>query len=199
MGLAGDVSFVTDRSANRFGLGKVRRRYALAIARLMRLRDEERGATAVEFALVALPFLFMVMSMLELAAVFLVYTTLDNAMANAARTIRTHNSAPPSASAFITATCNNMGWLQSTCSSQLHVDIRTELTFANPVAPDPMATGVFNPAALTYDLPLPGQIVLVRAFYEWPLILPIMDAALSKYNNGVAQIIATTTFVVEPS
>lgn len=180
----------------------MRRKAALATARLLRLRDEEKGATAVEFAMVALPFVFMVVSLFELALVFLVYTTLDNSLATASRNIRTGalqtSGTPPTASAFVSSICSNMGWLQSTCTSQLQVDVRTETQFSSPTEPDPMASGTFNSGVLTFNPGTAGQIVLVRAFYQWPLILPVMDAALSKANNGVAVIVATTTFVNEP-
>jgi Flp pilus assembly protein TadG len=186
----------------RFGLGRLRRRVALATARVLKFRQADQGATALDFALVALPFIFLMVSLLELAAVFLVYTTLENALANDARTIRTGqmqtSGTPPTAASFTTAICNNMGWLQSTCSSQLQVDVRTETQFANPTEPDPMSTGTFNSAVLTFTPGTAGQIVLVRAFYQWPLFMPVMDAALSKARNGIAVIVATTTFVNEP-
>jgi len=192
---------VTDSVAKRSRIGRTRRRWALATARMMRLADEERGATAVEFAMIGAPFVFLVLTVLELAMVFLVYTTLENAMATASRTIRTgamQTSGTSTAAAFATQICNNMGWLQSSCAGQLQVDVRTETLFANPSEPDPMATGTFNKAALTFTPGTAGQIVLVRAFYQWPLMIPVMDAALSKSNNGMDVIIATTTFVNEP-
>jgi len=189
---------VTVPSSNRSRLGKLRRRTASVVARMRDFPRAKRGATAVEFALVALPFLFLMLSLIELAMVFLVSTTLDNALAVAARGLKTGSSLPPSAAQFVTATCNNMGWLQSTCASQLQVDVRTEAQFSSPTEPDPMASGTFNSATLTYNAGTPGQILLVRGFYQWPLFMPIMDAALSKANNGVAVIVSTTTFVVEP-
>ena len=191
-----------DPSSNRFGLGKLRRRVNLAHARVLRFRTADRGATAMDFALVALPFIFLMVSLIELAMVFLVYTTLENATANAARTIRTgalqSGGTTPTATAFVNAICSNMGWLQSTCTSKLQVDVRTEAQFTNPSEPDPMSSGTFNPAVLVFTPGTAGQIVLVRAFYQWPLFMPVLDAALSKANNGVAVIIATTTFVNEP-
>jgi Flp pilus assembly protein TadG len=193
---------VTNHPSPRSGFAKVRRRVALAGARLLRLRDEEKGATALEFAMIALPFLFLIMSMLELALVFLIYTTLENALSISSRTIRTgslqSSGTPPTASAFVASICGNMGWLQSVCTSQLQVDVRTETQFSNPTEPDPMSTGTFKSSALTFNPGTAGQIVLVRAFYQWPLIMPIMDAALSRSNNGVMEIVAATTFVNEP-
>ena len=86
----------------------------------------------------------------------------------------------PTAATFVNTICGNMGWLQSTCTSQLQVDVRTEAQFTSPTEPDPMSTGTFNSAVLTFNPGTAGQIVLVRAFYQWPLILPVFDAALSR-------------------
>jgi Flp pilus assembly protein TadG len=189
-------------TSNQTRWAKARRKAALWTARALRFRDEEKGATAVEFAMVAAPFIFLILSLIEIALIFLVYSTLDNALIVASRTIRTGalqtGGTTPTAASFVSSVCGNMGWLQSTCTSQLNVDVRTETQFANPTAPDPMSTGTFNPSVLTFTPGNANQIVLVRAFYQWPLVLPVFDAALSKGNNGVAVIVATTTFVNEP-
>ncbi|MFX4501380.1 TadE/TadG family type IV pilus assembly protein, partial [Acinetobacter baumannii] len=62
----------------------------------------EGGAVAVEFAIIALPFVFAVFSVFELALILLIYSTLENGMGDAARTIRTgtlQNSGTATASA----------------------------------------------------------------------------------------------------
>src|SRR4051812_9906535 len=66
-------------------------RRALLRANLLRdgLLHNERGATAVEFALVALPFSLLLFMIMELALVFLVSTGIESAAERAARTIRT--------------------------------------------------------------------------------------------------------------
>jgi Flp pilus assembly protein TadG len=197
---AGKVVFVIQPFTHR--LARLRRRGALAAVRVFQFKGADQGGTAIDFALVALPFIFLMMSLLELAMVFLVYTTLAAALATASRTIRTGqmqtSGTTPTAGAFVSAICANMGWLQSTCTGSLNVDVRTEAQFTNPTEPDPFASGTYNPAAVTFNPGTQGQIVLVRAFYQWPLFSPIMDAALSKANNGVDVIVATTTFVNEP-
>ena len=162
---------------------------------------DRRGATALEFALLGLPFFFLIFSLFELAFVCLISATLQSALVSAARTIRTgsfQGGATPTAASFVTKVCGNMGWLQSTCASQLQVDVRTETSFSSPTEPDPMATGTFNSGALTFNPGTAGQIVLVRGFYQWPLIAPGLDSAMSRGGNGVDVIVETTTFVNEP-
>jgi hypothetical protein len=58
--------------------------------------------------------------------------------------------------------------------------------------------GVFNQAALTCNPGQPGDIVVVRAYYQWPLIAPLMSQALQQLNGGKALITSTATFRNEP-
>ena len=161
----------------------------------------EGGAVAVEFAMIALPFIFMVFSIFELALILLIFSTLENGMGDAARTIRTgslQNGGSATATTFRTSICNNLGWLQSDCQAKLQVDVRTYAQFSGNSAPDPYSTGSFDSTKTTFNPGAQGSIVLVRAWYPWPLILPSMNAALSRSNNGTALIQATTTFKNEP-
>jgi Flp pilus assembly protein TadG len=170
-------------------------------ARIRSFKGDAKGATALEFALVGLPFFFLLFTLIEVALIFVVSATLQSALMVATRTIRTgsfQGGATPTAATFVAQICGNMGWLQSSCTSQLQVDVRTETSFTSPTEPDPMATGTFNSSALTFNPGAAGQIVLVRAFYQWPLVVPGLDGALSQTNNGVHVIVQTTTFANEP-
>jgi Flp pilus assembly protein TadG len=168
---------------------------------LRRFRRARGGAAAVEMALVAMPFFMLLFGILELALIFLVSSSLENATAQAARTIRTgsfQNGATPTAAAFKTTICNDFGWLQSDCTSNLYVDVRTFANFTSIAAPQPVQNGVFNAAALTCNPGSPGDIVVVRAYYQWPLIAPLMSQALQQLNGGKTLITSTATFRNEP-
>ena len=163
-----------------------------------RARD---GATAVEFALVAAPFFALLFGIIELGLIFLVQSSLENATSEAARTIRTGQFQTGGAStqaAFKTAICNNFPWLQSDCANNLSVDVETFASFASVTAPNPVTAGVFNPAALQFTPGGPGQVVSVRAYYQWPLIVPLMDQALQPISGGKFLITSTAVFCVEP-
>jgi Flp pilus assembly protein TadG len=168
---------------------------------LTRVGADRRGASAIEFAMLGLPFIVLLVQIVELSLVYLASTTLDNAVAIASRQIQTgavqSAAAPATAATFIAKICANMGWMQASCASSIQVDVRTETTFGNPTEPDPLASGSLNAAALTFNAGGPGQIVLVRAFLTWPLIMPVIDSALSRDNNGAAVIVSTAAFVNE--
>ena len=161
----------------------------------------ERGTAAVEMALVATPFFMLLFGIIEIAMIFMISSTLENGMDIAARTIRTGqfqsgNSA--TAAAFKTSICNTFGWFQSDCTSHLSVDVRTYTTFAAVTAPQVVQNGVFNSAALTFTPGGPQDIVVVRAYYQWPLIAPMFNQALQQLNGGSALLTSTAAFRNEP-
>jgi Flp pilus assembly protein TadG len=161
----------------------------------------ERGAAAVEMALVATPFFMLLFGIIEVGMVFLISASLENGMDIAARTIRTgqfQTGATPTAAAFKTTICNTFGWFQADCTANLYVDVRTFSTFSSITAPQPVSNGSFNTSALTFSPGGPNDIVVVRAYYQWPLIAPFFDAAMQQLNGGVAVLTSTFAFRNEP-
>jgi Flp pilus assembly protein TadG len=173
------------------------RRHRLFKARsglLRRFAQAQDGAAAVEFAFVAIPFLLLVFAILELSITFLVSMTLENALMNASRQIRTGDMQTNSntAAAFRTAICGQMSWLGSSCSTSLIVDVRTLPSFANSTtlaAPKQTKT--------CWDPGGPSSIVLVRGYYKWPLLTPLMQNAVGG-TPGNRQVSFATVFSNEP-
>lgn len=167
---------------------------------LGRFRRDHDGATAVEFAIVATPFLALIFGILDLGLVFLVSTTLENAVDEASRTIRTGElqTAGGTATTFKTAVCNEMSWLGADCSSAVHVDVRTFPTFSDVTFSDPTTDGAFDDSKTAFAPGGSEDIVLVRVYYEWSLMTPLMNPGLKNLANGNRMISATATFRTEP-
>lgn len=169
-------------------------------------RRADEGATAVEFALVSLPFFMLVWAIIELGMVFFVDVTLDNAVGKMSRQIRTgeFQSAGGTAASFKSAICDRMLWLQSGCSSTLKVDVRTFELFedvkdAPPATTDPEGGDPeFNDANSCFQTGGPTNIVLVRAFYEWTLFTPLLNQSLVNLGGNKRLLTATTIFRNEP-
>lgn len=168
---------------------------ARAFACARRFARERRGAVTVEFAFVSIPFLLLVFAIIELGLVFLVSVTLENAVFDVGRTIRTGEvqTAGRSASAFKSAVCTEMGWLGSSCSSALSVDVRTFTGFSASST----ALSAAKPNTPCWDPGGPGSIVMVRAYYNWPLITPLLQTGLQT-SSGKRMITAATAFANEP-
>ena len=67
----------------------LRRLFAPAIVRGRRFARDERGVTAVEFGILALPFFTIIFAIIETAMMFFAQQTLDSAVEDASRMVRT--------------------------------------------------------------------------------------------------------------
>src|SRR5690606_29842246 len=129
-----------------------------------RLGRDRDGATAVEFALVALPFFFMMFAILELGHLYVLSSTLENAAMNAGREVRTGQvqEAGGAEEAFREAVCQRMSVFQGGCDDRLSIDVRVVPQFADQSPPDPLAGDEFSEAGLTFEPGGAEDIVLVR-------------------------------------
>jgi Flp pilus assembly protein TadG len=161
---------------------------------LRRFARAQDGAAAIEFAFVAIPFFVLIFAIIELALAFLLSMTLENALMTVDRKIRTgeiQNNGGTAAS-FRTAVCKQMVWLGTSCESSIILDVRTLPSFSDTstlVAP--------KAAATCWDPGGPGSIVLVRGYYKWPLITPLLQKAVGG-KAGDRQINFAAVFANEP-
>ena len=185
------------------GMGRASTPFAASLrARWARLARAEGGAAAVEFALMAIPFFLLLFGIIELALIFLLSTTMDNAAGEVARRIRTgelqtQGGATPQA--FKTAICDTLGWLKGDCESNLYVDVRTFTTFQQAGAAEtPIKDDKFDPSQFQFQLGQPNSIVVVRAYYKWPFITPLVSQAMAQFADGTTVLMSTVTFRNEP-
>ncbi|WP_339931044.1 TadE/TadG family type IV pilus assembly protein [uncultured Brevundimonas sp.] len=162
-----------------------------------RARD---GSTAVEFAMVALPFFFMMFAILELGLVFVIDSVLENATAETSRLIRTGRAenSGMTAEQFKTSLCGRMSIFQADCNARATVDVRVIPNFSTPNPPDPMASGSFQTSDLGYDDGTAGSTMLIRVWYKQPLVTPFMNEGLSRLKDGSAYLTSTAVFRNEP-
>jgi len=170
---------------------------------LSRFARAREGTTAIEFAIIATPFLMLMFGIIELGMVFMVSTTLQNATDNAARKIRTGEFQTSGASAktdFAALVCLNMNWLQANCPAKLSIDVQVFPTFAALSGSGPANPVGFNPNNTNYSVPQASQIVLVRAYYDWSIFTPLLNAALVNEGSGSGRrlIGAAAAFQTEP-
>ena len=181
---------------------------SMAQTRLDRLRGAltrfgrgRGGSTAVEFAMLAMPFLGLLFGIVELGMIYLISTTLDNATTDAARQIRTgqlQTAGGATATSFTTVVCNEMSWLGSNCAANLSVDVRTFSSFSSTSISEPITNGQFTSSSLLFQMGGPGNIVLVRTFYPWTIVTPFLDGSVANLSNGKMLIELATTFRNEP-
>ena len=170
---------------------------------------DENAASALEFALVAPPFIFMMLAIFELALMYVVSVTLDSATMQAARLVRTGQaqSGGYTATKFEKAVCDNLGWLTTLCkastdaeaaSNSLYVDAEVKSSFGSSNPNSPVQNGVWTPSNLKFNLGGPGDIVIIHTYFQWKLITPVLYGGLQSLPGGVTVVSATTVFRNEP-
>lgn len=157
----------------------------------------ERGVALVEFAIVALPFLLIVVGTFEIGFIFWGTHELENATEDAARRIRTGQvqSGGIDATGFKAIVCGRVTLLKD-CTSKLQLDVRT---FANynqiAGAPAPLdRDGKLNSGNFVWQPGGPRSIVLVRTYYDWPLLTVLTSTSLGNMANGDRLLSAAAAF-----
>ena len=168
---------------------------------LLAFRRDHRGAAAVEFALIAVPFFALLFAILETSIVFWTTQVLETAVGDAARTIYTGqfqgaNKTGDIGNEFKKQFCLRINALFecSESSSTVHVDVRVVTTDIPPVIKD----GAINPAAFAYQETKPNDIVLVRVAVEYPVFSTLMNLNQANLANGKRLLMGSATFRNEP-
>ena len=161
----------------------------------------ERGATAVEFALISLPLIGLILGTLELAMILLVVTSLETATEVASRQIRTgefQTSAASTRADFKALVCGGMSWLSSQCNANLTVTSQVFSDFGTLAGSPPMTGATFVAGGGCFAPGNPTDIVVVRAYFTWPLFAPLLNTVLDNTGHGNRLLSAATAFRNEP-
>lgn len=172
-----------------------------------RFARNDDGATALEFAILAVPFAALMFSIIELAIVFFIGSAVAHAMQDTARQIRTgeFQQTCGNAASFKAKVCDGMSGLGN-CQANLRIDVVTSPTgrfMPNLLPPTPNTEDPSNPGNPTI-LPntyvdTPAQaVVVVRAQYYHPLSLPGTFTRLANQPGNYRLITSTTAFRNEP-
>lgn len=165
-------------------------------ARFIKARE---GSAAVEFAFIAAPFFLIIFATLEVALFFLGAAVIENGVAEAARDIRTGRvqTAGQTEADFRAAICQRIDAIAD--CSRLRVDVRTFENFSDSTFDSPLdADGEIDDTDFRFEPGGAGDVVVVRAFYDWPLFAPGMVSGMSNMANNRRLVSATTAFRNEP-
>jgi len=176
---------------------RIKRPWRCSAAR--RLIRQQDGAAAIEFGLVAAPFLALVFAILETAIVFFAGQALETAAADSARLIMTGQAQSQGydAAKFKEAVCGKIYGLFN-CSAGLYVDVKNYASFANIPSGNPVSNGNLQTAGFGYAPGTAGDIVVVRLMYQWPVYVSLLGLNLADLNGGKRLLISTVAFRNEP-
>ena len=176
---------------------------------LDRFRRDRKGATAVEFAIISVPFLGLLFAIFETAFVFFATEAIEFAGSEASRQImtgQTQTASVSTESAFkTTVICPTTGkklipsFIDCT---KLRVDARGAADFST--------IDFSRPSTYKFCLGAPGDITVVRLFYPLPsyfsIITRLSNGSVGKITAGtemdgttrVHMLIGTSVFRTEP-
>lgn len=166
-----------------------------------RMRARRRaGSAAIEFAFVAPVFFIFMLGTIETGVMFLGDFMLQNATADAAREIRTGQVVLKvmTKDQFRGLLCGKIGLLL-TCDARLLIDVRTypdfgSMTLPNPIQPD----GTLDPNLNNWQPGNACSIVLVRTFYTWDVITPLLAPLLRNFGDNKHLLSSAAAFRNEP-
>jgi Flp pilus assembly protein TadG len=161
----------------------------------------EDGAAALEFAIVAAPFIALVLATIQTALAFFAGQVLESAATDASRIILTGSAqnSNMSQAGFATAVCGKIQTLFN--CSKLMIDVQTASSFS--AANTSMPSLTFNSSgnvsnSWQYNPGNPGDVVILRVMYQWPVFLGPLGLSLSNESNGNLLLMATAAFRNEP-
>jgi Flp pilus assembly protein TadG len=155
---------------------------------------DRRGATAVEFALVAAPFIGLLAALIQTFLVFFAQQLLESVVQQSSRQILTGQvqSQQMTQTQFQTVVCNQVAILFN-CSG-LMVDVQVANSWSSATTSAPTLTYDANGNVSNTWQFVPGNagdIVVVRVMYLWPIFM--------FSSQGSQMIMATAAFQNEPS
>jgi Flp pilus assembly protein TadG len=177
------------------------------------------GATAIEFAILAIPFLLIIFAIFETFIAFTGEQLVANATDTMARKVRTGQitfnmgrSTDMTETQFRAAFCNEIS-LMISCSAteaatpdKLYIDLRQVSTFASiptnvPLKPtNSGASQDLDTSGFAYSPGGPGTINMLRVYYRWPIITDLVRPYISNIrregqsSSSEFLIVATTAF-----
>lgn len=162
-----------------------------------RLRDES-GSAAIEFAFVAPVFFGLLFGIIEGGLMFFGQSVLINATQDAARLIRTGQvqNGGMSAPDFTQQVCNGISMLLD-CGN-LQVDVQAYPDGFGGTPPSPLdGNGDPNSGQDNYNTGGPCDVVVVRSFYRFSVITPLVSPLLTG-GKGYRYLVAAAAIRNEP-
>jgi Flp pilus assembly protein TadG len=162
-----------------------------------RFDRSQRGSAAVEFALVAPIFFALLFAILETGIIFFANQYLESITQQSARTILTGQAQNGNLTQaqFKTSVCDQIAALFS-CNN-VYVDVRSYSSFQTVTINSQISGGSFV-NNMQYDPGGPGDVVVVRLFYQWPQIVTGLGYNVTNLSNNTRLLTATAAFKNEP-
>ncbi|MCB1415197.1 MAG: pilus assembly protein [Phyllobacteriaceae bacterium] len=175
------------KRAGFFSAPKIVRRFA---------KDQE-GVTAIEFAMLAMPFFMLLMAIVETSLLFFAGQVLESSVDEVGRKIRTGQLDQTLTEDQLRDEICESAAVLFDCDGLL-IDMQVVATYDElGDAPKP-EDGEIDPSDFKFEAAGPKQIVMLTVVAEWPVFTNYLQQYLSGLNNGNAVLTGITAFKTEP-
>lgn len=167
---------------------------------LRRFRRNRRGSAAVEFALIAPLFFGLLFAIIEIAMVFFASQVLETVTQDSARMIMTGQaqSAAFTQAQFKNLVCSKLTTTMFDCVNGISIDVKSYSAFASVNVANPIDSSKNFVPPNNYLPGGPGDVVVVRLFYKWPLFVTGLGFNMSNISGSQRLLTATAAFQNEP-
>ncbi len=179
-------------------------RFAARMTRaLRRFPRARKGTAAVEFSIIVLPFFILTFGLAEVAMIGFAQTSLNFAVSEASRQIRTGQAQMGGVSyaEIQQELCDEMNqFIVLTCENNLFLDVDRFNSFVDAANANqaPIQNGQFQNNGFAFAPGAPSDIVVVRAYYRWHVMTPMFENVFANVANGERILISTMMFRNEP-
>lgn len=160
----------------------------------------EEGATAIEFAMVALPFILTLFGIIEISLAYTAGTLLEGGTVSAARLIRTGQiqtgSADPE-TAFREELCNQADILVVCDNIQVEAIPMPDDSFGSVGDYAVQYDNDGNMVSRGFDAGGVSDVMLVRVYYAYPFLTPMIGTLLGGADQTMP-LLSTVVFQTEP-
>ena len=176
------------------------------------MRDDSiKGSAAREFAMIAPVFFLLLMGTIEAGIMFFAQSALQNAVNDTARLVRTGqtgcfskdsngNCQPITQAQFRSQICSEASAILSDCAgSSLQFDVNAYTGgFGGASNSSPLDGSGNLPTLSNFNTGSACEVVLVRAFYKWPVFTPMLDFFLANMAGNYHLLATAAAFRNEP-
>jgi Flp pilus assembly protein TadG len=163
---------------------------------LRRFRRNRQASAALEFALVAPIFFALLFAIIETALMFFASQVLETITQDSSRIIYTGQAqnASLTQTQFATCVCNRVQALFD-CNS-MWIDVESASSFPSAIATPVDASGNF--VSPQFSPGGPGDVVLVRMGYKWPIFVTGLGYNIANLPGGKRLLTSSAAFKNEP-
>jgi Flp pilus assembly protein TadG len=174
-------------------------RLPLGLAR--RFSRERKGSVAIEFGILAIPFLALIFAILESCLSFATQQLIANSADRVSRDVRTGRlrAADVAGPKLHKMICDNIRLMAPANCPDLVVDLKNYASFADvPVRVPFDGNGDINTTGFGVNPGGPSTVNHLRVYYRWPVMTDFMRQSMSNIPGGKTLLMSSATWRNEP-